>query len=123
MTIVRISGVNIPVDKRVVIAMTYIVGVGRSTSQKILKECKIDENIRVKDLTETQINAIRSKIDVIPTEADLRRQVGMDIKRLQEIGSYRGLRHRKGLPTRGQRTKTNARTRKGKIKTVANKKG
>ena len=118
----RIAGVDIPNDKRVVIALTYIYGIGKSTSEKVLEETKIDENIRVKDLSEEQMNAIRKAIDKIKDEGDLRREVQLTIKRLMEIGCYRGIRHRKGLPVRGQRTKTNARTRKGKAKTVANKK-
>ena len=118
----RIAGVDIPNDKRVVIALTYIYGIGKSTSEKVLEETKIDENIRVKDLSEEQMNAIRKAIDTIKVEGDLRREVQLNIKRLMEIGCYRGIRHRKGLPVRGQRTKTNARTRKGKAKTVANKK-
>lgn len=118
----RIAGVDIPNDKRVVIALTYIYGIGKSTSEKVLEETKIDENIRVKDLSEEQMNAIRKTIDKIKVEGDLRREVQLNIKRLMEIGCYRGIRHRKGLPVRGQRTKTNARTRKGKAKTVANKK-
>ena len=118
----RIAGVDIPNDKRVVIALTYIYGIGKSTSEKVLEETKIDENIRVKDLSEEQMNEIRKAIDKIKVEGDLRREVQLNIKRLMEIGCYRGIRHRKGLPVRGQRTKTNARTRKGKAKTVANKK-
>ena len=118
----RIAGVDIPNDKRVVIALTYIYGIGKSTSEKVLEETKIDENIRVKDLSEEQMNAIRKAIDKIKVEGDLRREVQLNIKRLMEIGCYRGIRHRKGLPVRGQRTRTNARTRKGKAKTVANKK-
>ena len=118
----RIAGVDIPNDKRVVISLTYIYGIGKPTAQKVLKECEIDENIRVKDLSDEQMNAIRKAIDQIKVEGDLRREVQLNIKRLMEIGCYRGIRHRKGLPVRGQRTKTNARTRKGKAKTVAGKK-
>lgn len=118
----RIAGVDIPRDKRVVVSLTYIYGIGRSTSQKVLAKTGIDENIRVKDLTEDQVNALRSEIDGIKVEGDLRRETALDIKRLMEIGCYRGVRHRRGLPVRGQRTKTNARTRKGPVKTVANKK-
>lgn len=118
----RIAGVDIPNDKRVVISLTYIYGIGKSTAQKVLEETNIDENIRVKDLSDDQVNAIRKAIDQIKVEGDLRREVQLNIKRLMEIGCYRGIRHRKGLPVRGQRTKTNARTRKGKAKTVANKK-
>lgn len=118
----RIAGVDIPNDKRVVISLTYIYGIGKVTAQKVLEEVKVDENIRVKDLSEEQLNAIRKAIDSIKVEGDLRREVQLNIKRLMEIGCYRGIRHRRGLPVRGQRTKTNARTRKGKAKTVANKK-
>ena len=116
----RIAGVDIPNDKRVVVSLTYIYGIGRP--EKVLEEVNVDENIRVKDLSEEQLNAIRKAIDAIKVEGDLRREVQLNIKRLMEIGCYRGIRHRKGLPVRGQRTKTNARTRKGKAKTVANKK-
>jgi len=119
----RIVGVNVPDNKRVVIALTYIYGVGATRSSEILAKLVINESIRVKDLTEDQINSIRRELDNFVVEADLRRQIGLDIKRLQEIGSYRGVRHRLGLPLRGQRTKTNSRTRKGPRKTVANKKG
>ena len=112
----RIAGVDIPNDKRVVISLTYIYGIGLTTSKKVLEEAGISEDVRVKDLTEEQLNAIRKTIDAIKVEVQL------NIKRLMEIGCYRGMRHRKGLPVRGQRTKTNARTRKGKAKTVANKK-
>ena len=118
----RIAGVDIPNDKRVVISLTYIYGIGLTTSKKVLEEAGICEDVRVKDLTEEQLNAIRKTIDAIKVEGDLRREVQLNIKRLMEIGCYRGMRHRKGLPVRGQRTKTNARTRKGKAKTVANKK-
>ena len=118
----RISGVDIPNNKRVVISLTYIYGIGRPTSEEILKKANVDENKRVKDLTELELTAIRQEIANYPVEGDLRREVAMNIKRLMEIGSYRGLRHRKGLPVRGQRTRTNARTRKGPAKTVANKK-
>lgn len=118
----RISGVDIPRDKRVVISLTYIYGIGRTTSQNILAECGISEDKRVKDLTENELTLIRQEVAKYHVEGDLRREIAMNIKRLMEIGSYRGLRHRKGLPTRGQRTKTNARTRKGPAKTVANKK-
>ena len=118
----RISGVDIPSNKRVVISLTYIYGIGRPTSEEILKKANVDENKRVKDLTELELTAIRQEIANYQVEGDLRREVAMNIKRLMEIGSYRGLRHRKGLPVRGQRTRTNARTRKGKAKTVAGKK-
>ncbi len=118
----RIVGVDIPNDKRVVIALTYIYGIGLTTSQKILAKVNISEDVRVKDLSEDQLNLIRNEIAEIKVEGDLRREVNLNIKRLQEIGCYRGLRHRRGLPVRGQRTKTNARTRKGPAKTIANKK-
>ena len=118
----RIAGVDLPREKRVVESLTYIYGIGRSTSEKILAKTGISEDIRVKDLTEDQVNAIRNEIDAIKVEGDLRREVQLNIKRLMEIGCYRGIRHRRGLPVRGQRTKTNARTRKGPVRTVANKK-
>lgn len=118
----RIAGVDIPNDKRVVVSLTYIYGVGLPTAQKVLKECGINEDTRVKDLTDEQVNAIRQALDSYRLEGDLRREVQLNIKRLMEIASYRGIRHRKGLPVRGQRTKTNARTRKGPRRTVANKK-
>lgn len=118
----RIAGVDIPNDKRVVVSLTYIYGIGASTAKKVLEKTGISEDIRVKDLTDEQMNMIRQEIDAIKVEGDLRRETQLNIKRLMEIGCYRGLRHRKGLPVRGQRTKTNARTRKGKAKTVANKK-
>lgn len=118
----RISGVDIPRNKRVVISLTYIYGIGNSTAKQILASAKIDENKRVKDLTDDEINAIRREVEKFPVEGDLRREVNLNIKRLMEIGSYRGIRHRRGLPVRGQRTKTNARTRKGPRRTVANKK-
>jgi len=118
----RIAGVDIPRNKRVVISLTYIYGVGLSTSKAVLADCGISEDIRVKDLTDEQVNAIRTKLDSYKVEGDLRREVSLNIKRLMEIASYRGIRHRRGLPVRGQRTKTNARTRKGPRRTVANKK-
>ena len=118
----RIVGVDIPNEKRDVISLTYIYGIGLTTSQKILKACNISEDIRVKDLTDDQLNAIRNEVSKLKVEGDLRREVSLNIKRLQEIGCYRGIRHRRGLPVRGQRTKTNARTRKGPAKTIANKK-
>ena len=118
----RIAGVDIPNEKTVVISLTYIYGIGLTTSKKILAECKIDESVRVKNLSEDQLSAIRNEVAKIKVEGDLRRDVALNIKRLQEIGCYRGMRHRKGLPVRGQRTKTNARTRKGPRKTIANKK-
>ncbi|WP_396657375.1 30S ribosomal protein S13 [Microbacterium sp.] len=119
----RLAGVDIPRDKRVVIALTYIYGIGRTRSNEILKETGIDENIRVKDLSDEQLIALRDTIDAnYKVEGDLRREVAADIRRKVEIGSYEGLRHRRGLPVRGQRTKTNARTRKGPKRTVAGKK-
>lgn len=118
----RIVGVDIPNEKRVVISITYIYGIGHSTAAKICKAAKVDENIRVKDLTEEQLGAIRNEIAKVKVEGDLRREVALNIKRLTEIGCYRGMRHRRGLPVNGQRTRTNARTRKGKRKTIANKK-
>lgn len=118
----RIAGVDIPNDKRVVISLIYIFGIGKPLSQEILKKVNISEDKRVKDLTEEELTAIRNELAHYKVEGDLRREVSMNIKRLQEIGSYRGTRHRKGLPVRGQRTKTNARTRKGPRRTIANKK-
>lgn len=119
----RLAGVDIPRDKRVVIALTYIYGVGRTRSVEILKATEIDESIRVKDLTDDQLVALRDYIEGnYKVEGDLRREVAADIRRKVEIGSYEGLRHRRGLPVRGQRTKTNARTRKGPKRTVAGKK-
>ena len=119
----RIAGVDLPNDKRVEIGLTYIYGIGLTTSKKILAETGVNPDIRVKDLSEEDISKLREYIDHnLQVEGDRRRTVALDIKRLIEIGSYRGLRHRKGLPVRGQRSKTNARTRKGVKKTVANKK-
>lgn len=120
--VARISGITLPKEKRIEIGLTAIYGIGRSLSNKILHESNISPDLRVSALTDDQLNILREKISKIATEGDLRRKGQMDIKRLQEIGSYRGFRHRKGLPVRGQNTKTNARTRKGKRKTVANKK-
>lgn len=119
----RIAGVDIPNAKRVEIGLTYIFGIGRTTSNKILAKTGIDPDTRCKDLTEEDIAKLREEIENHhQVEGDLRREVALNIKRLTEIGCYRGVRHRKGLPVRGQRTKTNARTRKGRAKTVANKK-
>ena len=119
----RVAGADIPDAKRVEIALTYVYGIGRTRSVQILAETKIDKNIRVKDLTEDQLVAIRDFIEGnYKVEGDLRRDVAADIRRKVEIGSYEGIRHRKGLPVRGQRTKTNARTRKGPKRTVAGKK-
>ncbi|MCQ2801768.1 MAG: 30S ribosomal protein S13 [Bacilli bacterium] len=118
----RIVGVDIPNEKRVVISLQYIYGIGETTAHKICAGAKVSEDIRVKDLTEEQLAAIRAEISKFKVEGDLRREVALNIKRLGEIGCYRGMRHRHGLPVRGQRTRTNARTRKGKRKTIANKK-
>ena len=118
----RIAGVDIPNDKRVVISLTYVYGIGKPLAQEILKTINISEDRRVKDLSEEELTKIRNEVAKFKVEGDLRRDVALNIKRLSEIGSYRGLRHRKGLPVRGQSTKTNARTRKGPRKTIANKK-
>jgi small subunit ribosomal protein S13 len=119
----RISGVDLPRDKRIEIGLTYVYGIGRKSANDILKETGINPDTRVKDLTEEQEAQLRECIDKnYVVEGDLRRSVALDIKRLTEIGCYRGLRHRKGLPVRGQRSKTNARTRKGPKRTIANKK-
>ena len=119
----RISGIDLPREKRIEIALTYIYGIGPARAAKVLEETKIDPNTRVKDLTEDQEALLRETIEGNYTiEGDLRRETAMNIKRLSEIGCYRGLRHRRGLPVHGQRTKTNARTRKGPKKTIANKK-
>ena len=119
----RIAGVDLPREKRVEIGLTYIFGIGLTTSKKILADTGINPDVRVKDLTEEDISKLREYIDQnLEVEGDRRRTVALDIKRLIEIGSYRGLRHRKNLPVRGQRSKTNARTRKGPKKTIANKK-
>ncbi|MCI9139846.1 30S ribosomal protein S13 [bacterium 1XD42-8] len=119
----RIAGVDLPREKRVEIGLTYIYGIGRASSNRILTEAKVNPDTRVRDLTDEEVGRIRDVIDATQTvEGDLRREIAMNIKRLQEIGCYRGIRHRKGLPVRGQKTKTNARTRKGPRRTVANKK-
>ena len=119
----RIAGIDIPREKRVEIALTYIYGVGLPTSQKILKQTNVNGDTRVRDLTEEQVNRLREVIDRgVKVEGDLRRQVALDIKRLIEIGSYRGMRHRRNLPVRGQRTKTNARQRRGPKRTVGARK-
>ena len=120
----RISGVDLPREKRVEIGLTYIYGIGLATSQKLLAAAGVNPDTRVKDLTDDEVQAIRDQIEAhqIVVEGDLRRQTALDIKRLIEIGCYRGIRHRKGLPVRGQRSKTNARTRKGPKRTVANNK-
>ena len=121
----RISGVDLPREKRIEIGLTYIYGIGRARATKILAETGVDPSTRVKDLTDEEVNRIRDYVESDSEnliEGDLRREIAMNIKRLREIGCYRGIRHRKGLPVRGQKTKTNARTRKGPKKTVANKK-
>ena len=119
----RIAGVDLPREKRVDIGLTYIYGIGRVSSNKILEAANVDPSTRVKDLTDDEVKRISAVIDeTMMVEGDLRRDVALNIKRLQEIGCYRGIRHRKGLPVRGQKTKTNARTRKGPKRTVANKK-
>ena len=118
----RIAGVDIPNDKRVVISLTYIYGIGASLAEKILADVNVSVDTRVKDLTEEELTKIRNEVAKYKLEGDLRREVSLNIKRLTEIGSYRGKRHRAGLPVRGQSTKTNARTRKGPRKTIANKK-
>jgi small subunit ribosomal protein S13 len=119
----RIAGVDLPRDKRVEIGLTYIYGIGRVSSNRILKDAKVSADTRVRDLTDEEVKRISEVIDESQqVEGDLRREIALNIKRLQEIGCYRGIRHRKGLPVRGQKTKTNARTRKGPKRTVANKK-
>ena len=119
----RIAGVDIPREKRLVISLTYVFGIGRSTAAQVCEAAGIDPNTRTRDLTDEEVNRIRTHIDqTLRVEGDLKREVQQDIKRKMEIGSYQGLRHRKGLPVRGQRTHTNARTRKGPKKTVAGKK-
>ncbi|PWJ46219.1 small subunit ribosomal protein S13 [Limosilactobacillus mucosae] len=118
----RIAGVDLPRDKRIVIGLTYIYGIGNTTAKKVLAAVGVSEDIRVKDLTPEQEEKIRGQVDQLKVEGDLRREVSLNIKRLQEIGSYRGMRHRRGLPVRGQHTKNNARTRKGKAVAIANKK-
>ncbi|HEY8859744.1 MAG TPA: 30S ribosomal protein S13 [Gaiellales bacterium] len=114
----RIAGVNLPREKRVEIGLTYIFGVGRSTSKAVLSELKINQDTKVRDLTDEEVTRLRTHVDTLTVEGDLRRERSQNIKRLMEIGCYRGLRHRRGLPVNGQRTKTNARTRKGPKKTV-----
>ena len=118
----RIAGIDLPKDKRIEIGLTYIYGIGRKTATDILAQTGVDPDIRVKDLSDADEQKLRDAIEAYTVEGDLRRQTALDIKRLSEIGCYRGLRHRKGLPVRGQRSKTNARTRKGPKKTIANKK-
>ena len=119
----RISGVDLPREKRIEIGLTYVYGIGRVSSNRILKEANVNPDTRVRDLTDEEVARIRDVVDATQVvEGDLRREIALNIKRLQEIGCYRGIRHRKGLSVRGQKTKTNARTRKGPKKTVANKK-
>ena len=119
----RIAGVDLPREKRVEIGLTYICGIGRASADRILEAANVDPSTRVRDLTDDEVKRISAVIDETQTvEGDLRREIALNIKRLQEIGCYRGIRHRKGLPVRGQKTKTNARTRKGPKRTVANKK-
>ena len=118
----RIAGIDLPKDKRIEIGLTYIYGIGRKSAKDILAQTGINPDTRVKDLTDADEQKLRDAIDADTVEGDLRRQTALDIKRLTEIGCYRGIRHRKGLPVRGQRSKTNARTRKGPKKTIANKK-
>ena len=118
----RIAGVDIPNEKRIVVSLTYIYGIGDTTAKKICAAVNVSEDIRTKDLSDEQLTALRAEVSKYHTEGDLRREVALNIKRLTEIGCYRGLRHKRGLPVRGQRTRTNARTRKGKRKTIANKK-
>ena len=119
----RISGIDLPREKRVEIGLTYIYGIGRPSATRILEQAQVDPSTRVKDLTDEEVNRIREVIEsTLMVEGDLRRETALNIKRLQEIGCYRGIRHRRGLPVRGQNTKNNARTRKGPKKTVANKK-
>ena len=117
----RIVGIDLPREKRVVIGLTYIYGIGKATSEKIVAEAGINPDTRVRDLTEEEVQKLRDIIGKMKVEGDLRREISLNIKRLSEIGCYRGVRHRRGLPVRGQRTKTTARTRKGKIKTVGAK--
>ena len=118
----RIAGVDIPREKRVVISLTYIYGIGITTSKQILAAANVSEDTRVRDLSNDELDRIRAEVDKLKIEGDLRREVNLNIKRLMEIGSYRGVRHRRGLPVRGQNTKNNARTRKGPVKAIAGKK-
>jgi len=118
----RIAGINLPKDKRIQVGLTAIYGIGRNLSTNILKETGVNPDKRVKDLSEQEVSLLRERVEKMLVEGDLRRKIQLDVKRLQEIGTYRGFRHKRGLPVRGQKTKKNARTRKGKKKTVANKK-
>lgn len=118
----RIAGIDVPRNKRVVVSLTYIYGIGNTTAKQVLKAADVSEDTRVQDLTNDELDRIRAAVDKLKVEGDLRREVNLDIKRLMEIGSYRGYRHRHGLPVRGQNTKNNARTRKGPAKSIAGKK-
>ena len=118
----RIAGVDVPRDKRVVVSLTYIYGVGNTTAKKVLANAGVSEEVRVRDLTNEQVDAIRAEMDKLKVEGDLRREIGLNIKRLKDMACYRGVRHRRSLPVRGQRTHTNARTRKGPAVAVAGKK-
>ncbi|WP_217588926.1 30S ribosomal protein S13 [Lentibacillus saliphilus] len=118
----RIAGIDIPRDKRIVISLTYIYGIGKTAAQDILKKAGVSEDTRVRDLTEDELGKIRQEVNTYTIEGDLRREVSLNVKRLIEIGSYRGMRHRRGLPVRGQKTKNNARTRKGPRHAIAGKK-
>ena len=118
----RIAGIDVPRDKRVVISLTYIYGIGKATAIQVLKDAGVSEDIRVKDLTEDQLNNIRTEVAKLQIEGELRREVQMNVRRLMDIGSYRGIRHRRGLPVRGQNTRNNARTRRGRKTTAARKK-
>ncbi|HHT55573.1 MAG TPA: 30S ribosomal protein S13 [Acholeplasma sp.] len=118
----RIAGIDVPRDKRVVISLTYIYGIGKPTAIQVLKDAGVSEDIRVKDLTEDQLNNIRQEVAKLQIEGELRREIQMNVRRLMDIGSYRGIRHRRGLPVRGQNTRNNARTRRGRKTTAARKK-
>ncbi len=118
----RIAGIDVPRDKRVVISLTYIYGIGKQTAIQVLKDAGVSEDIRVKDLTEDQLNNIRQEVAKLQIEGELRREIQMNVRRLMDIGSYRGIRHRRGLPVRGQNTRNNARTRRGRRTTAARKK-
>ncbi|MGX7060039.1 30S ribosomal protein S13 [Vagococcus humatus] len=118
----RIAGVDVPRDKRIVISLTYIYGIGKTTAKQILANAGVSEDIRVRELTNDQLDKIRAEVDKVKVEGDLRREINLNVKRLIEIGSYRGMRHRHGLPVRGQNTKNNARTRKGPARSIAGKK-
>lgn len=118
----RIAGIDVPREKRIVISLTYIYGIGTPTAQDILRDANVSEDTRVRDLTEEELGRIREQVDKYKVEGDLRREISLNVKRLIEIGSYRGVRHRRGLPVRGQNTKNNSRTRKGPRRTMANKK-